>query len=516
MKAISSTVVETGSAQPVFPSLIARLKLLATPDSFARFVCVLALYFAASWVGNALTRTPAVSDIVWPANGLLLAFLLPIARRYWPSYLAASILFNALVHLAFGFSIQRSVLYSVGNTVEVLVAALLFAEKDNSRPDFTKLRTLARFVVFAVLLAPVTSTGFLEIVLGLWAYPSHPQMISSWLTSDIVGIALITPLFLAMERKELRRLLSPGKWMETFSVLFGVAIVSIAVFIQPGLPLDFLVIPALLIAVFRLRATGGAMAILLIAAPAVYMTERARGVFSLAGALSDHHNGYLVLQLFLLVNVVILYAVNAALNARDRRHAEITDAFHQADIMAAKDYGTGLANRLTFDRQLIREWQNALREQGIVSLLIVDVDHFKLYNDHYGHLAGDECLRRIASILSGTARRSTDLVARFGGEEFALLLPGAPSAGAMTLAERIRQAVLDAQIPHLPYTPGIITVSIGVATLRPTPDMNKCDLVKNADRALYEAKRQGRNRLSLWDASQKDFLSPHQDLHPVD
>jgi diguanylate cyclase (GGDEF)-like protein len=510
-KAIS-TVVETDAGQPAFPSLFARLKAVALPDSLPRFACVLGLYLVASWGGNSLTLTPAVADLLWPANGLLLAFLLPIARRYWTSYLVSTVAINLIVHVAFGFSIERALLYSVANTIEVIVAALLLGEKDGTRPDLTSFPTLARFIAFGVLLAPITSTGFMEMILALWAYPRHPQMLSNWLTGDIMGMALMTPLFLAMERKEFRRLLAPEKRLETIAILAGVATVSIAVFAQKGLPLDFLVIPALLIAVFRLRATGGAIAILLIAAPSVYMTERAHGAFSISGASSDHH-GFLILQLFLCVNVVILYAVNAALTARDRLQAEITDAYHEADTKATRDYGTGLANRLSFDRQLAREWQFALREEEAISLLLVDVDHFKLYNDHYGHLAGDECLRRVANILSITARRSTDMVSRFGGEEFALILPAAPDGGAFTLAERIRQAVLDSQIAHLPYTAGMVTVSIGVATLVPTPKLTKGDLVKSADRALYEAKRLGRNRVSVWDSSQKDF-PPHSDMHP--
>ena len=498
MKAFT-TGEEVYAGSPASASLTSRIKYLVLPDSLPRFGCVLFLYLLAAWGGNALTLTPAaVSDLLWPANGLLLAFLLPIARRYWASYLAASIAINTLVHVFFHFSANRALLFSIGNTIEILVAGLLLAPREGVRPDLTRLRTLAKFLAFAVFLAPVTSTGFLEIVFTLWASLSRPSILSNWLSSDAMGLALMTPLFLAIESKELKRLFEPEKCLETIAILALVAAVSIAVFTQPGLPLDFLVIPAVLLAVFRLRGTGGSLAIMLVAAPAVYLTERAHGAFSISGASSEHH-GFFILQLFLCVNVVIMYAVNASLSATDRLQTEMTDAFHEADAMATTDYGTGLANRLSFDRQLAREWQAAIREQGIISLLFVDVDHFKLYNDHYGHLAGDACLRRIADILANAARRSTDMVARYGGEEFALILPNALSGGAFTLADRILRSVVDAQIPHLPYTPGIVTVSIGVATMRPKPGDEKSGLVRFADHALYDAKRGGRNRISLWD-----------------
>lgn len=511
MKSISTTAV----AAPLntvpkgfsISSLAARAAVFARPDSLQRFACVLFLYGLASAVGNALNRTPGIADILWPANGLLLAFLLPIARRYWPSYLAASIAVNVLVHIGFGFSLQRALLYSAANTIEVLVAGFLLGRPEGLRPDLTRLGTLARFVGYAVLLAPITSTGFNEAVLALWTYPRHPKILTDWLAGDMMGMALMAPLFLAINREELSRLFSAAKRLETIAILAGVALVSAVVFTQNGLPLDFLVLPALLVAIFRLRGTGGALAILLIAAPAVYMTERNHGVFAAPVVVPGRHD-FLILQLFLCVSVVIVYAVNAALSVRDRLHVEMREAFQQANTLANRDYITGLANRLSFDHQLTREWLNSIQQQGTISLLLVDVDQFKLYNDHYGHMAGDQCLRSIANALANAARRSTDIVARYGGEEFALILPNAPASGALVLAERIRQAVVDAQIPHLPYTSGFVTVSVGVATLYPQPGQEKCALVLCADRALYSAKQAGRNRIEAWDA---DAPNPIED-----
>jgi diguanylate cyclase (GGDEF)-like protein len=494
MKAPSTTVNEAAQG-PSDSSRWARVVEVVRPDSFSRLALVAVLYVAASWASNAMTRTPTVADLIWPANGMLLAFLLPISRRYWTSYLACSILVNIGVHLAFGFSLRGSTLYTFANTVEVLIAAFLLAPEGGGRPDLTKFRTLVRFLLFGVLLAPLVSTAVVEILPAIWTYPRGPQLQPNWFTGDVMGMALMAPLFLAIDKRELAELLMPKKRWETLGIFAVVALVSIAVFTQTELPIDFLIIPILLVAVFRLRATGGAIGVLLMAIPAVYMTERrAHGAFMHSGAVPDHH-GFYILQLFLCVNLVIVYAVDAALGERDKLHQEITAAYQEADALATLDYATGLANRFNFDRHLAHEWENAARHQNSLAILMVDIDHFKLYNDHYGHLAGDDCLRRVAAILASSSLRSSDMVARYGGEEFAVILPRASVQGAVALAERIRQLVADAQLPHLPYTPGIVTVSIGVAAIHPEATMNETILIQCADRALYAAKRGGRNRV---------------------
>lgn len=467
-------------------------------DSLLRFSLVLAFYTAASAGGNAFNRAAAASDIVWPANGLLLAFLLPIARRYWTSYLAASIVLNIVVHLFFHYSFSRSLLFSIANTIEILIAGLLISD-DGIRPDLTNLRTLARFLGFGVLLAPIASTGFLEMVLTLWTYPRHPHLLLDWVVGDVMGMALMTPLILAIDKPGLARIFAPARRWETLAILFGIGALSTAVFLQTALPIDFLILPALLFAVFRLRAAGGALAIVFLAAPAVFLIVLPHGALSISGVALKHHGSF-ILQLFLCVCVVLVYAIEAAFGSRDKLFEEMTSASHEADAAATHDYATGLANRASFERQLARNWQSAMRDQSPLSLLIVDIDHFKLYNDHYGHLAGDECLRRIAAILAGSSKRSTDTVARYGGEEFALLLPRSNASGAMILSERIRQAVADAQLPHLPYTAGIVTVSIGIATMIPVLDEDSSHLIHCADRALYEAKKNGRNRSESWEA----------------
>jgi diguanylate cyclase (GGDEF)-like protein/PAS domain S-box-containing protein len=168
--------------------------------------------------------------------------------------------------------------------------------------------------------------------------------------------------------------------------------------------------------------------------------------------------------------------------------------------LAIEDGLTGLANRRRFDERLLEEWGRAYRERTCLALLMIDLDHFKAYNDEYGHLAGDECLRSVARILAAEAQRTTDLAARYGGEEFVVLLPNTGAAGCARIGERLRRAIRDAAIPHarnLP--PGLVTASIGGAICRPGIERSAghVTLVEAADQALYAAKDAGRDKLVM-------------------
>jgi diguanylate cyclase (GGDEF)-like protein/PAS domain S-box-containing protein len=196
--------------------------------------------------------------------------------------------------------------------------------------------------------------------------------------------------------------------------------------------------------------------------------------------------------------------VVALRDATDRKTAELklNEALEQMERMAATDGLTGLANRRRFDRVADEEWRRCGREDRPLSLLLLDADHFKLFNDRYGHLAGDGCLRVIGSQLSAAARRPGDLAARYGGEEFLLLLPQTDRAGALCVAEVVHKLVLDLAIAHEGNPgPGVVTVSIGVATAWPrdpgSGPKNVSALLAAADTALYQAKSGGRNRVVI-------------------
>jgi diguanylate cyclase (GGDEF)-like protein len=159
---------------------------------------------------------------------------------------------------------------------------------------------------------------------------------------------------------------------------------------------------------------------------------------------------------------------------------------------------TGIANRRHFEEAIEREWRRALRGSTWLSVIMIDIDHFKRLNDACGHQAGDECLKLVATAVSDALRRAGDLVARYGGEEFAVILPGTDIEGAVAFAEELRSRVEAIRFDPAQAPDGAVTVSLGVSSARPSDDTTFTALIDEADRALYASKRDGRNRVSLF------------------
>lgn len=189
--------------------------------------------------------------------------------------------------------------------------------------------------------------------------------------------------------------------------------------------------------------------------------------------------------------------LNIVRDMTERKHAEqkLQEAYNAVEALAVTDGLTGLANRRRFDQGLASEWRRGLRDRKPLSLLMIDADLFKSYNDTYGHPRGDNCLKQIAESALDVVARPGDLVARFGGEEFAVILPNTGSEGAVLVANEICDALRSRRLPHRSNPYGIMTVSVGCATMVPSFGLHSVNLVELADAALYQAKRYGRNQV---------------------
>ena len=181
----------------------------------------------------------------------------------------------------------------------------------------------------------------------------------------------------------------------------------------------------------------------------------------------------------------------------EQRTRALEEANFKLELLSNTDGLTGIANRRSFDLALEEEWNRARRAGIPLALIMLDVDHFKHFNDHYGHLAGDDCLRSLTQVLLKEVRRSGELVARYGGEEFVVLMPDSKVQAAVEAAERIQRAVRLLGLTHSQTSPGIVSFSLGVASLKPSLQHTPEDLVRQADLALYRAKALGRDRIEL-------------------
>ncbi|MDB5960502.1 MAG: hypothetical protein JWP59_1796, partial [Massilia sp.] len=179
------------------------------------------------------------------------------------------------------------------------------------------------------------------------------------------------------------------------------------------------------------------------------------------------------------------------------RTAQLEDANRKLASLSVTDSLTGLANRRHFDDVLRREWARCQRAGSGIGVIMLDIDHFKKFNDRYGHQAGDACLAQVAAGLQGALRRPGDLLARYGGEEFCVVLPDTDVASAARIAEHLRMAIAALALPHAAAAAGVVSISVGVAVVRPAPTMAADALLRSADDALYQAKANGRNTVVL-------------------
>lgn len=423
-------------------------------------------------------------------------------RRFWPYLLAAGYVGNVIAHLVMGDPLSQVFALSACDVLETAIAAYSVGFALTDGVDLTQQRQLLPFIGFAVLLGPFVASVAAGVILR-WLAGSSMAVSLRWFPPSALGMSVIPPLVLGLARRDTWDLFRRGRLLNTVLYLFTIAAATTLIFLHSDFALLFLVVPPLLFLVVRLGISGGALGCCVVAAIGTDFTIGPHsGALSLLDPSLEHR--ILLLQMFLATAVLSVSVVGVVLAelqraGRDVRESEARYRSLAAsmELLATLDPLTELANRRRFDDTLEAEWQRALRGRSPISLVIFDADYFKDYNDRYGHIAGDQCLRKIASVMKATTRRPADLVARFGGEEFGIILPDTDAEGAITLAENLRRKIEELGFSHAASPNGVVTLSGGCATLTPMAGEDLADLLSSADEALYEAKRQGRNRIEL-------------------
>jgi diguanylate cyclase (GGDEF)-like protein len=433
--------------------------------------------------------------ILWPLNGVTIALLLMRRQSDWPPMLLG-VAFGTgvgecLNHNPIGFEVLQRII----SLSEVLLSAWLL-------PPFVTFETWlrSRFIssrfLAALLLGPGLSAIPAAVQLHLALGQSYGTAFNSWATADALGIASTMPLVLSLRSPEMWRLFQARSLARTSCVLaFALGVAGI-IFSVSHYPLLFLLFPLLLLVESLLGFAGSAVAIFGICLLAVYTTTHAIGPFG-AWPAGLAISGDVALQLYLGFNLVALFPASVRTMERMRMSEELRQTNQQLKMLASIDGLTGLANRRVLDEAFEKEWKRAIRLQTPLALLMVDIDHFKQFNDLYGHHTGDLCLKAVADILKTHLHRAQDLAARFGGEEFALLLPHTSLKDACDLAEKVRSAVFALSLRHDGSPFDCVTVSIGCSAATPAPGDSHIELLQSADSALYVAKQVGRNCVQL-------------------
>ncbi|MFL6196473.1 MAG: diguanylate cyclase [Thermoanaerobaculia bacterium] len=476
-------------------------------------------------VGHLLSFPEVGFATFWPPSALYFATLVRLRPHRWPALAAGVLGANlALALLHQSRPLHLTLLFWAGNSLEAMAAAWLLQRRHGTGFSLQTLREAYDFVALAVILAPALSAtlgaGTLAMANGSPFWPAWRL----WWAGDALGLLIGAPILLSWLGVDLPRLRSmrPARFAELLLALVLLTFTATRIFGEaqpsggPYLRFTYWAFPFLIWIAARFDLRAASLGPLVLALVATARTTAGDGPFAGAGAASQQA---ILLQTFLgVASFITLYlSVSSAERGRIQgslaaKQRELEEANARLGTLAETDPLTALKNRRAFERTLDREFAFATRTGIPLSLIVLDIDRFKKYNDLLGHPAGDEVLRIISRLLLRSVRQM-DLVARYGGEEFIIILPGTDQPGANTMAERLRRSIEDHPWPGRP-----VTASLGLATFVPgeaedctSPD----ELFARADTALYYAKSTGRNRVVHASEMLGELRESDTGTHPV-
>jgi diguanylate cyclase (GGDEF)-like protein len=435
-------------------------------------VALAAVYFISGELGLRLAFVNESVTAVWPPTGIALAALVLFGYGLWPAILVSAFLVNFTITGA----VATSLGIAVGNTLEALAGAYLVNRFAHGRRAFDHARDIFAFTLLAGLASTMISAtiGVVSISLGGFARWSDFGLVwLTWWLGDVAGALVVAPAAL-LWGKSPRVKWDRTRLIEATALLLCVIVVTLCAFggVFPSLknyPLEFLCVPFFVWVAFRFGARETATAILVLAVIAMWGTLHGYGPF----VRGDRNESVLLLQAYMVVTSVTSLAL-AALVAERR---QVEERLRQ---LAVSDPLTGLANHRQLIYAVDAEIKRSHRTQRAFAVVLLDLDGLKVINDRYGHLVGSLAVCRVAEAMFGSCR-GVDTAARFGGDEFALVLPETDFAAAWHVARRVAQRVAqDGEQPTL-------SVSLGVA-MYPQDGATTDALLAAADRSLYENK----------------------------
>ena len=433
--------------------------------------------------------------ILWPLNGVTIALLITRRRKEWPAILLAVGIGTGIGECIDGNAILLEIGQRVCSLTEVFLSAWLLPSFQTLEDWLRRRLVFYRFLA-ALIVGPGISGIMAAVLFHVALGQSYLLAFNGWATADALGIAATMPLVLSLRSVEMRKLFEVQNLARTVLVLTFALSIAGLIFSVSRYPLLFLLFPILLLVETLLTFSGAAIAVFGISLISVFCTIHTRGPFGHwpAGLPVPRD---VALQLYLGFNLVALFPASLLSMERRRMSEELRKTNAQLTTLASQDGLTGIANRRTLDEAFSNEWKRAIRVQSPLALLMVDLDHFKQFNDLYGHHAGDLCLKAVAETMQQHLRRPGDVAARFGGEEFVLLLPHTSLGDAQAIAERISADVVALSIQHEGSPWGTVTISIGCSAVVPSRDDNQIAMLQSTDAALYAAKQAGRNCVRL-------------------
>jgi diguanylate cyclase (GGDEF)-like protein len=427
--------------------------------------------------------------VCWPMVGITTAVLLRLPRHEWPWVLAGVCL--GQVYIERIYPISEIAVDTLGGLAQIAVAAFTL-------PAFTGLASwmkqpglFKRFILGPVLLACALTAVPVGVVYALVLNESFWPFATRWFCGDALGAVLWLPLTTVVLSRETYAIFRWKQLPGTAMLLGTLAAAAIVVFTAKPSAAAFVLMPILLLIALKRGFSASVIAVNMVTILVAGATVHGHGPF---GSLDGQYR-VMALQVFLAFCMLMCFPISIILLEREEFERDLKEAYRRVEQLAIEDALTGLANRRRFDTAIEEEWRRGMRTQRPIGLLLIDVDCFKLYNDRYGHVAGDECLRRIAAAIAPGGERAGDLVARYGGEEFVVLLPGTELSGVLKVAEWIRVQVSAMHLDHEKNPHKHVTISVGCCSVVPSASLRPETLVESADQALYSAKQNGRNRV---------------------